>query len=140
MTMRPAVPVCVALVLALAACATPQPRTLEVQEGEAMTATRLYFGASMPGGRTVSDAAWRGFLASEITPRFPEGLTVLDGRGQWRDTKTGRILRERSRVLLVLHKGGTKAKAALAAIVARYKARFGQQSVLRIDTPVRVQF
>ncbi len=137
-----------ALLMALAACAAPPHKGARMTDaqsgaalkGDAMTATRLYFGTSMPGGGTVSDAAWQRFLANEITPRFPEGLTVLEARGQWRDTKTGRIARERSRVLLLLHRGTAKAKAAIAAIVARYKERFRQQSVLRIDAPVRVQF
>jgi hypothetical protein len=127
-----------ALLLLLAACTTPQ--SSPPQTGDAMTATRLYFGMSIPGGGTVSEAAWRDFLGTEITPRFPDGLTVLEARGQWRDSKSGRILRERSRVLLLLHRGTAKAKSAIDAIIARYKARFRQQSVLRIDTPVRVQF
>jgi len=146
MTMRQAVPVFAAVMLALAACTTPPtpphaPLQAETAPaGDAMTATRLYFGLSIPGGGTVSEAAWRDFLAREVTPRFPDGLTVNEASGQWRDTRTGRVVRERARVLLVLHKNSAKAKAALADIIARYKARFRQQSVLRIDTPVRVQF
>jgi hypothetical protein len=146
MSARPAfavfLPAPAALVLALAACATPQSQGpgKAAADGDAMTATRLYFGTSMPGGGTVSAAAWRDFLAREITPRFPDGLTVLEARGQWRDRASGRILRERSRVLLLLHRGTAKAKSAIAAIIARYKTRFRQQSVLRIDTPVRVKF
>lgn len=33
----------------------------------------------------VSDEDWRAFLAAEVTPRFPDGLTVIDAAGQWRD-------------------------------------------------------
>lgn len=125
--------------MALAACAA-LPVTGEAHKGDAMTATRLYFGMSIPGGGTVDEAAWRTFLATEVTPRFPAGLTVLAARGQWRDQKSGRILRERSRVVLLLHRGTAKATAAIAAIVTRYKSRFRQQSVLRIDTPVQAYF
>ena len=49
----------------------------------------------------VTDEAWRGFLAAEVTPRFPDGLTVLDANGQWRGDDDV-ILRERSKVLLIL--------------------------------------
>jgi hypothetical protein len=137
-------PTLAALGLTLAACAPQSHRAMGKAPGDAlgnpMTATRLYFGMSMPGGGRVSEAAWRDFLAREVTPRFPDGLTVLEARGQWRDRGSGRILRERSRVLLLLHRGTAKAKSAIAAIIARYKARFRQQSVLRVDTPVRVQF
>jgi len=151
MTARPAFPALAALVLALAACASsPPPRAASARAGvgvgasvgggEAMTATRLYFGMAIPGGGAVSEADWRRFLAREVTPRFPDGLTVHEARGQWRDTRTGRLVRERSRVLLLLHRGTAKARAAIAAIVARYKARFEQRSVLRVDAPVRVRF
>jgi Protein of unknown function (DUF3574) len=89
MSARAAVPALAALMLALAACASVLPG-----EGDAMTATRLYFGLSIPGGGTVSDADWRDFLAHEVTPRFPDGLTVNEARGQWRDTRTGRVVGE----------------------------------------------
>lgn len=129
------------LLPALAACAPPQQTSsVHAQAGDAMTATRLYFGMRIRGGGSVSDAQWRGFLAQEVTPRFPDGLTVLQGRGQWREPGTGKILRERTRVLLLLHKNSDKAHAAIAAIIARYKTRFRQRSVLRIDAPVRVTF
>ena len=65
---------------------------------------------------------------------------MLPARGQWRDRQSGRIVAERSRVLLLLHRGTAKAQAAIAAIIARYKIRFRQQSVLRVDTPVRVKY
>ncbi|MYB35434.1 MAG: DUF3574 domain-containing protein [Gammaproteobacteria bacterium] len=42
---------------------------------------RLFFGRSRQGVEVVSDAAWGTFLAEEITPRFPDGLTVLDAMG-----------------------------------------------------------
>ena len=131
---RTALPGLGVLLLALAACAAPRP------VGEAMIATRLYFSMSMPNGGTVGEAAWRDFLKAEVTPRFPGGLTVLTAHGQWRDRTSGRIVRERSRVLVLLHRGTAKATGAIAAIIGRYKSRFSQQSVLRIDTPVRAQF
>ena len=39
---------------------------------------RMFFGRGKPGGGTVSDGEWRDFLAAEVTPRFPDGLTVVD--------------------------------------------------------------
>ena len=44
---------------------------------------RMFFGLESADGRTVGKAEWRRFLTDVITPRFPAGLTVLDGRGQW---------------------------------------------------------
>ena len=53
---------------------------------------RLFFGRSQGTVEVVTDEAWQAFLATEITPRFPDGLTVLDAAGQWRDA-TGTIVR-----------------------------------------------
>ena len=63
---------------------------------EEFTEYRLFFGRSRGDVEVVSDKAWRGFLAAEITPRFPDGLTVLDAAGQWRDGSGGSCGRGRS--------------------------------------------
>jgi hypothetical protein len=87
----------------------------------------------------VSEAAWRRFAAEEITPRFPDGFTVLDGRGQWRDAR-GRIVREPSKVLLVAMPDDPERRARLAAIAEAYKRAFGQDSVVTLATPSCVSF
>ena len=43
----------------------------------------LFFGRNHQNLEVVSDTAWRVFLAIEIMPRFPDGLTVLDAGEQW---------------------------------------------------------
>ena len=43
----------------------------------------LYFGLTKPGGEPVSEAEWQEFVSAVITPRFREGLTVLDGWGSF---------------------------------------------------------
>ena len=47
---------------------------------------QLFMGRSNQTGEVVDDAAWATFLGDTVTPRFPDGLTVLDARGQWRDS------------------------------------------------------
>jgi len=37
----------------------------------------LFFGLE-EGGRLLTDAEWTGFVDTEVTPRFPDGLTVWD--------------------------------------------------------------
>src|SRR6266436_4735196 len=59
----------------------------------------LLFGRKIGDHVTVSEGAWRRFVAREITTRFPDGLTILDGRGQWLDPKTKRVVREPSSVV-----------------------------------------
>ena len=92
---------------------------------------RLFFGRSRENVEVVSDADWRGFLAHEVTPRFPAGLTVLDADGQWRDA-SGAITRERSKVLLMLAEPGAEGMRLVEEIAEAYKRLFDQESVLRI--------
>src|SRR5260370_33312017 len=54
------------------------------------------------GRGKASEARWRDFLAREVTPRFPDGLTVYETTGQWRDPARDVIVRERSRVLRMI--------------------------------------
>src|SRR5262245_46344247 len=45
--------------------------------------TELYFGRNKPDGTEVSRKEFDGFLSGFVTERFPDGLTVLNGRGQF---------------------------------------------------------
>ena len=90
----------------------------------------LYFGRD-----NASDAAWAEFLASEVTPRFPEGLSVLDVAGQWRDPG-GRIARESSKLLILIVFDAPAHAPKVEAVIAAFKKRFNQQSVLRVERAV----
>jgi hypothetical protein len=68
-------------------------------------------------------------LRQSVTPRFPDGLTVLDGRGQWRNPAGGEISREASSVLIILAPSADDLKTRLEAVRQDYKTRFRQQSV-----------
>ena len=70
--------------------------------GEPWLRTELYFGTDRATGPDVSDTQFRRFVASVVTPRFPDGLTELTGQGQFRDS-TGAIVRERSHLLVLLY-------------------------------------
>jgi Protein of unknown function (DUF3574) len=94
-----------------------------------MQRIELMFGRNVHGRPGVGDAAWAKFLAREITPRFPNGLTVVDAAGQWRDPATGRLAREPSRLVIIVTAGDAPADEKVAAIVAAYKQRFRQKSV-----------
>ncbi len=126
-----------ALLLSLAACATPQNCPAPAK---AATQVDLYFGRDIRGKAEVSDVQWARFVDEEVTPRFPDGLTVTDARGQYRDTRTGRIDRERSKRLTLLLDDMASARPKLDAIAEAYKRRFQQQSVLRVEGPVCAAF
>ena len=98
----------------------------------------LYFGTARPAGE-VTPAEWDEFLRDAVTPRFPEGLTAWRASGQWRSAD-GRIVREGSYVLSVVHPDSGKADAAIRAIAEEYKARFRQEAVLRVTSPACVSY
>jgi Protein of unknown function (DUF3574) len=89
--------------------------------------TTLYFGLGKPKGM-VSELEWQLFLRDEVTPRFPQGLTVWDAAGQWQSK--GEIGHERTKVLLLVHPDARAAHDAVQAVIARYRALFQQESVL----------
>jgi hypothetical protein len=95
----------------------------------------LLFGRSH-----VSEAGWSRFLAAEVTPRFPDGFTVLDGSGQWRAPGSAKIARERSKILMIAMPPGADNDAKLQAVIDAYKSRFRQQSVGLIVRPACVSF
>ena len=97
--------------------------------------TELYFGLTKRDGSTMTDVEWSRFVDEVITPRFPDGFTVVDGRGQWRN-REGRVVKESSRVFIVVYpkKQRRPAGQKLDEIRDEYKKRFDQESVLRVDT------
>jgi Protein of unknown function (DUF3574) len=100
----------------------------------------LTFGRDIGRHLGVSEAAWQRFLAREITPRFPDGLTVMNGFGQWRDRATARIVREPSKVVVIVLPGRADDQARLNAVAAAYKRQFHQQSVGVIVQPACTAF
>lgn len=104
---------------------------------DAFTEINVYFGQEKGNGDPVSHDEWQGFLADTVTPRFPDGLTVLDARGQWLDTTEGRLYREPTRVLNVLvpAEGADDGIAAVRDISDIYKAQFDQQAVFYTTLP-----
>ena len=99
----------------------------------------LLFGLGKQGGGEVSEEEWRAFIETEVTPRFPDGLTVLTAYGQWRG-RSGEISREPSRVLVIWHRRGAKGETDVEAIRQAYKTQFGQESVMRVDGTSCVSF
>ena len=96
--------------------------------------TELYFGLSRKGGPDIGEAEFEDFVDEFVTPRFPSGFTVLDGRGQWREDD-GTTTKESTKVLTIIYRRKDKraANAKIEEIRSEYKKRFSQQSVLRSD-------
>lgn len=106
---------------------------------QAQLRTMLFFGLSIPKGGAVSELDWQLFLRDEVTPRFPDGLTVLDARGQWRGP-TGRIDHEGTKILMVLHPDTPASRRAVQEVISAYIKAFAQEAVLWETTRVCVSF
>jgi hypothetical protein len=104
--------------------------------------TQLYFGlgpADQPE-KGVSEAKWRGFLDKEVTPRFPDGLSVVDVYGQWQGARQSSPERLRSKLLIVDYQDTKENRDKIEAIRVAWKKMTGDQSVLRVTQPVDVSF
>jgi hypothetical protein len=99
----------------------------------------LVFGTQRKNTAPVSSKEWEDFLAGEVAPRFPGGFTVLTGSGLWRGPNSA-FSGEASHLLLIWYEPAEGMDERIEAIRAAYKARFGQESVLRADTSACVSF
>ncbi|MBB5875010.1 DUF3574 domain-containing protein [Xanthomonas sp. 3498] len=149
----------IAVLLALSACASIAPTapskvsaTLQgdaARPGQASGWVRseLYFGvgeesgpADRPQAEPISEARWRAFLDKEVTPRFPDGLTVFDAYGQWLFRGAKEPNRLNTKVLVILHEDTPQRRADIEAIRLAWKQATGHQSVLWARSPVDVSF
>jgi uncharacterized protein DUF3574 len=105
--------------------------------------TELFFGTAKPDGTVVTEAEFMAFVDAQVTPRFPDGVTLLRGNAQFRG-ETGEIVKEDSFILILLYPVGevTVSNRRIETIRRLYKEAFQQESVIRIDNPfaVRVSF
>src|SRR5271165_6171352 len=85
----------------------------------------------------VSEMRWRAFLDREVTPRFPDGLTVFEAYGHWRRSGQDAPSRLRSKVLVILHED---TPANRDAIRLAWKGATHAQSVLLATERVDVSF
>lgn len=121
------------------AAAQPAPPPCHGTQQFRMVA-ELLFGRDIGHRVGVSEAAWASFVARELTPRFPDGLTITDAIGQRRDRDTGRTVQEPSKHVEIVLPGNRDDEARLDAVASAYKRQFHQQSVGVIIRPACVSF
>jgi hypothetical protein len=107
---------------------------------QAQQVAQLLFGRNVEDRARVSEADFNGFVAKEVSPRFPEGFTVIDATGQWRDARRGTIVHEATKIIEIVLPAGEDNRPKIEAIVEAYKAQFQQQSVGLIVAPACVRF
>jgi hypothetical protein len=127
------------LTLAGTAGCTTLPSGNACAVGDAMVRTELYFGLEKKEG-DITPKQWTAFVEREVAPRFPEGFSVIDARGAWFNREHQRTIHENSKIVVRLHAGTPEQERAIGEIIALYRARFAQESVMRIDAPACAAF
>ncbi|OEY99875.1 MULTISPECIES: DUF3574 domain-containing protein [Stenotrophomonas] len=157
-------PLLLAAFLAISGCATTTPTAPPVGTATSTTASlqgdaarpdaaanwvrsELYFGVGEESGASerkqtdaITETQWREFLDKQVTPRFPDGLTVFDAYGQWLFRGAKEPNRLRTKVLVVLHENTPQRRADIEAIRLAWKQATGHQSVLWAQQAVEVSF
>jgi len=117
------------LAAALAGCAY-LPQNGCPRSGQRATA-ELVFGRSSDDVThpSVTDADFTQFLDEEVSPRFPDGLTVIDAQGRWA-SPAGKAVAEQSKMVMIVLPGHPDDARKLDALREAYKLRYHQQSVM----------
>ncbi len=117
----------------LSGCASLGPATCPAGQSPGRT-VELFFGRNIGDRVGVSEADFQRFVDEELTPRFPDGLTVLDAAGQWRGA-SGVIGREPSKLVILVLPGRAGDEGKLDAVRQAYRIRFAQEAVLQTVQP-----
>ena len=131
LSFRRLVRVAACCVLAGAGGCAPAPAPVACSDlgGTPMLEYQLFFGRGIPGRADVTDREWADFVEHVVTPNLPNGFTALDADGQWMNPATHRIIRERTKVIIVAAPNSEATRSAITAIQDAYRTRFHQQAV-----------
>jgi hypothetical protein len=103
----------------------------------AAATAELFFARNPQAGSEIGDADWRAFVSEEISPRFPEGVSVTDvyGRGPGHS-----FVREPSKALVLVFSGSADERRNLKLIREAYGRRFHQRSTLTVEQAACISF
>jgi len=102
-------------------------------------ASEIYLGSNIPGGGEVSEQQFSEFLATQVTPAFPAGLTVYDAYGQMQDSSL-QIVKQKTKVLLLVHEDSAAGAAAVKQVILAYRSRFGNPQVMLMKVGITPEF
>jgi hypothetical protein len=129
------------VILAASLSGSAHAQLLECRGAQkAQQVAELIFGRRIGGRIAVTETQFVVFVGDEITTRFPDGLTVFNASGTWRDKTSNKVMHEPSKIVLIVLPGNADDLARLNQIVEAYKRRFQQQSVGVILRPACVSF
>jgi hypothetical protein len=131
---RLALPLLLTLGLLSAACGGQT-----CQSGQEQHRTDLFFGLDRENASPITETEFQDFVDTSVTPRFKDGLTILNANGQYL-MDDGNLVHENSKVIVLLHDGSSAHSKDIDTIREEYKTRFNQESVLRVDSTSCVNF
>jgi hypothetical protein len=102
----------------------------------AFVRTELFFGTAKSDGTAVTEEDFKEFVDQVIARRFPDGLTVISGNGQFK-TADGTTIKEQSFIVILLYPAETQKQSSRSINTIRqlYLNMHDQESVLRVDDP-----
>lgn len=115
------------MALALGGCVTTGAPACPPGGSEKVIA-ELLFGRNIGHRLGVSERDFARFVDTEVTPRFPNGLTILDTRGQYR-LAGGGLVREPGKMIVIVLGEEVRDLPRLAEVASAYRRRFAQDSV-----------
>lgn len=83
----------------------------------------LHFGMG-EGDARVTPEQMAAFIDTEVTPRFPKGMSIHAVSGQWQSPDDGRIVRERSTIVAIDHPDTPENAALRQAVIDTYLTRY----------------
>jgi hypothetical protein len=131
--------------IALSGCVTHPPKLATVgarpcpNGGFHQTAELVFGRVSADGKGGVSEAAFIKFLDGEVSPLFPQGLTVSDAEGRWAPP-AGSMIRTPAKMVMIVLPGNPDDGKKLDAVRLAYKTRFHQPSALLMTNGDCVSF
>lgn len=102
--------------------------------------TKLFMGMSRSGGGAVSKHEWDKFVADNFVSGFPNGFTIVETTGYWRDETTKATIYENGKQVVILHVATAELETKINEIAEKYRRRFEQQSVLISSSRANVRF
>lgn len=100
----------------------------------------LYFGRNIGQTQRVTERQFQAFVNQQITPRFPDGLTLYNAAGQYLDSQ-GNLILERSKVVTLILEDTQANEAAIDQIMQQYQQQYQQEAVLEVvNEAVQISF
>ena len=120
--------------LTLSGCAVAMHRAPSCPAGqEQLRTAQLFLGRKAPG-LAIKSADLQAFIDKEIGPRFPEGVTVLEGGSRWQGADN-MLIRDAAKVVMIVLPARGDSGGRLHAVQTAYRARFSQDTMLVVTPP-----